>query len=133
MKNTTRRNLFKKLGVGAAAVAALTVAGTSQSAKAAAPVDPKRAVSVEGKNGDFQVVVALGGTGQSAGVFLDMFASSTPKLGLYDTKHLGLGVKVSNNTVSIRGLDSLVNRAYAAQAGRCWMDDVNVEVGTVMM
>lgn len=134
MKNTTRRNLFKKLGVGAAAIAALSVAGTSQTAKAGpAPVDPKRTVSVEGKDGNYQVVVALGGTGQSVGVFLDMFESNSPKLGLYDAQHLGLGVKVSDGKVSIRGLDALVNRSYALQAGRCYAEDVSVKVGLTKM
>lgn len=135
MNNTTRRSLFKKLGVGAAAVAALSVAGTSKTAKAGlAPIDPKRAVQVQAQGeANYQIIAALGGNGKTAGVFLDMFPHEQPEFGLLeDNSLLGLGVRVEGETVTIRGLDTLVNRGEL-QAARCTIEDVNIEIGVAKL
>jgi hypothetical protein len=124
MKNTTRRSLLNKLGLGAAALAAITVAGTSNLASAKMiPINPNRTVQVGIPAPSLQVTVKFG----PQGFVLTSQANDAPIAGIsQDRLSLRLGVQFNQQSVAITGLDSVINRAQSA--GRCWMDDVNVEV-----
>ncbi len=123
MKNTTRRNLLKSLGAGAAALAALTVAGTPGSAKAELiPIDPNRTVVVPIQSNSLQVAVQI----TKEGFVVDAKPSDEPKVGITkDETTLLLGVYFDKDNLAITGLDSVLNRA---KEGRCIISDNNVEL-----
>lgn len=117
MKNTTRRSLLRKLGAGATAMAAVAVAGTSATAKAAElkPLDPNRTVVIPAPQEQIQVAVSIGPDGFE----LTSEPTDVPQIGVSDdAKTLFLGIFVDNENMAITGLDTVLNRAAAA-SGRC--------------
>jgi len=127
MNQTSRREMFAKLGAGAAALTALSVAGTA----AAAPItavkttptriavtSPRTEVLVKSGQTSIQVNVGIDKQG-----FIFQTSSSSSKVGLTsDAKVLQLGVKIKDGGVEVTGLEGLLNRGGDVSAeGRCTM------------
>lgn len=126
MNNSTRRNLLAKLGLGAAAIAAISVTGISQTAHAEqlAPIDIKRSVTVTAVAEKLQVSVGISPIAK--GVVITAKASDAPQIGISnDGKLLNLGVSILGDKVTITGLDSMVNRAAA---GRCTITTGDIDL-----
>ena len=128
MNNTTRRNLLAKLGLGAAAIAALSVGGISQTAQAGEdliPIDIKRSVMITAPANSMQVTVSI--APPAGGVTLTTKVADAPLIGFTkDGKSLNLGVTVQGDKVTIQGLDTLVNRAAAS--GRCTISTGDIDL-----
>jgi len=128
VKNDTRRNLLTKLGMGAAAITVMSTAGAAAAQEPKVLSKSKLPVLSAGTRVQLvkpltpqalQVRVAV----TSMGVVIDAQAIEKPMSGLAnDNKILQLGVILdARGGVEIQGLNSLLDRANQAAAGRCWM------------
>jgi hypothetical protein len=130
VKNSSRRNLLAKLGTGAAAAAALSVAGTSTVARAAssapkkgatALVNPKSVKTLAVKGKKLEVVVSMNKDAKK-GLAVSASPNAKPRIGVRKGA-LHLGVSVSDRGVSITGLDSVLSHSAD---GRCVISDNSV-------
>lgn len=128
VKNETRRGLLTKLGMGAAAITVMSAAGTAAAQAPKLPQPGKLPLLRSGVRVNLlkpvnpqtlQVRVAI----TSVGMVVDAQPIDKALTGLAnDNKVLQLGVVLDpKGGVEIQGLNSVIGRAQAAAAGRCWM------------
>jgi len=132
VKKSSRRNLLAKLGTGAAAATVLSVAGAPNTAHAgnAAPtkkgtttlVNPKSVKKLTVKGKKLQIVVSMN-KDVKKGLSVSASPNSRPRIGV-NKGALHLGVSITDGTVSITGLDSVLQNNVGG--GRCVISDNEV-------